>query len=148
MGQSWLIIERLENWKVDKTNGFSFFGLSSRHHKFASEIRKDDVLYCYVSSRISAFTDSRVVQDAQIKTTRRATYRDFYDQTFAFYFVTAPLLVLPREKWVPIKELISDLDLTRGRAAWSALFQTSIRKLSTHDAAVLKSRLEKAAQEK
>jgi hypothetical protein len=50
MEQSWLIIERFENWEVDQKNSFSFFGLPDRYHKAASEIGKGDVLYCYVSS--------------------------------------------------------------------------------------------------
>jgi len=67
MDQDWLIIERLENWEADQANGFSFFGLPRRYKTSASEIKKGDKVYCYVSSRISAFSDVREVTAAGIK---------------------------------------------------------------------------------
>jgi hypothetical protein len=52
MEQHWLIIERLENWKADCENGFSFFGLPPRYKSVSSIIRSGDKVYCYVSSGI------------------------------------------------------------------------------------------------
>ena len=42
MPQSWLIVERLENWEVDQRNRFSFYGLPKHLGKTASKIDKDD----------------------------------------------------------------------------------------------------------
>jgi hypothetical protein len=64
---------------------------------------------------------------------------------FAYYFTTAPILVVPVR--IGSQNLISELELTRGRTAWSALFQTSIRKLSGHDAQLLKCKMERAAEQ-
>jgi hypothetical protein len=145
MGQSWLIIERIENWKADQKSEFSFFGLPDRYRKTASEIRKGDKVFCYVSSGISAFSDIREVRDTGIKRVKAQSREDIYDTNFGYYFTTSPLLVLSREKWVPIGELGSILELTKGRKAWSAVFRTSIRKLTARDASALRRALVRAA---
>jgi len=142
MAQSWLIVERDENWKVDAANRFSFFGLPNRYQKFAAEIAKGDLVFCYVSSGKSAFADIRIVQETGLKRLKVQSY----DSAFAFYFSTASVLVLPRENWVSIRDIDSELELTRGRKDYRPLFQTSIRKLSEHDAALLKRKLEDAAK--
>jgi hypothetical protein len=91
IGQSWLIIERAENWDVDATNNFSFFGLSDCYRKMAAEVAEQDSLFCYVSSTRSAFADIRKVQETGLKRLKV----QFYDAAFAFCFATAPVLVLP-----------------------------------------------------
>ncbi|KAF0207150.1 MAG: hypothetical protein FD139_3568 [Methylocystaceae bacterium] len=141
MGQGWLIIERFENWEVDAANNFSFFGLPSRHRKIATEIVKGDRVYCYVSSGRSSFSDIRVVQETGLKRLKEQAY----DSAYTFAFSTTPLLVLPRASWIPIKEVVGELDLTRGRADYRPLFQTSIRKLTEHDAAFLDKEMRDAA---
>ncbi len=143
MPQAWIIIERFENWEVDEANKFSFFGLSNRYRNVASEIAAKDVIFSYVSSGRSAFADMRIVREAGLKTLKIQSY----DSPFAFYFSTAPLLVLPRQRWLSIKEVVADLDLTRGRADYRPLFQTSIRKITEHDAKLLKRKLEQAANQ-
>lgn len=141
MQQSWLIIERIENWEVDAANSFSFFGLSDRYRKPAGQIEKGDLVFCYVSSGKSALSDIRAVQETGLKPLKVQSY----DSAFALYFSTRPVLVLPRENWVRIKDVASELDLTRGRADYRPLFQTSLRKLTEHDSKVLQARLEQAA---
>lgn len=140
--QAWLIVERLENWEVDKANNFSFFGLSERYRKTASEIKKDDLVFCYVSSGISAFSDIRLVSDATLRQLKTQSY----NSAFANCFATAPVLVLARDKWIPIKDVEEELDLTRGQANWRSKLQTSIRRLSPHDATLLRGKLEEAAE--
>jgi hypothetical protein len=141
MEQHWLIVERPENWKADQKNGFSFFGLPPRYRQVASEIKKGDKVYCYVSTGVSSFSDIRVVVDEGVKETKEDSFHDIYDRTFAYYFTTSPVLILPRKDWVPLKQLISMLELTKSRtpASCRAVFQTSIRKLSPEDAALITS---------
>lgn|SRR5215208_981607 len=137
--QHWLIIERLDNWAADQENGFSFFGLPPRYRSVSSQMKKGDKVYCYVSSKISAFADIRVVRDAGIKKMKEDSSEDIHNRNFAYYFTTAPLLVLPREKWIPLTRLASALELTKERTVMSlrAVLQTSIRKLSVVDAELL-----------
>ena len=139
MEQNWLIVERVENWEVDQQNGFAFFGLPPRYKNVSCEIKSGDKVYCYVSSGISAFSDIRVVRDAGIKEIKEDSFHDVYNRNFAYYFTTTPVLILPRKEWVPLSQLASALELTRGRSPSSqrAIFQTSIRKLLPNDAKLL-----------
>lgn len=142
MAQAWLIIERFDNWEVDAHKNFSFFGLPDRYRKAAAEIAKGDLVFCYVSSGISAFSDVRVVQETGLKKMKIQSYGD----NFAYYFETAPVLVVPRGNWIPIKRIAAELDLTKDRKDYRPLLQTSIRKLTAQDAKLLQSKLLEAAE--
>jgi hypothetical protein len=146
----WLIVERVENWEADQANRFSFFGLPPRYGKVSAQIKKWDNVYCYVSSRISAFSDIRVVREPGIKEMKSGSFEDIYSRDFAYYFSTSPVLVLRRESWVPLSQLESMLELTRDRTPSSrrAIFQTSIRKISSVDASLIAAAMKSAgAQE-
>jgi hypothetical protein len=147
MEQNWLIIERLENWEADEKNGFSFFGLPRRYRNIASQITKGDKVYCYVSG-VGAFSDIRAVRDPGIKEIKEDSFHDIYTRNFACYFTTSPIVVLPRESWIPLYKLVPFLELTKERTPSSrrAIFQTSIRKLSTADAKLLSARIKSAAE--
>src|SRR5262249_1509688 len=121
MARAWLIVERLQNWKVDEENGFSFFGLSDRYRKISSEIAANDLIICYVSGGPRAFSDIRMVKESGLRELEKQSYKS----NFAYCFSTMPILVLPRKKWVPLEEVASELDLARGRN-YQVSFQTSI----------------------
>jgi hypothetical protein len=137
---SWLIVERLENWEADRAANFSFFGLSNRYRKLAGMVAQGDLFFSYVSSGISAFADMRMVRSAGLKPLRHDTK---YDSGFSSYIETASVVVLDRARWLPLKEIASELELTKSREDWRPLFQTSIRALSPHDGRLLKVRIEK-----
>jgi hypothetical protein len=101
MERYWLIIERLENWEADRANDFAFFGLPRRYRRAAAEVTQNDRVICYVSSKISAFSDIRVVRETGINPVKR-TMQDAYDRSFEFFFSTSPTLILPRIAWVPL----------------------------------------------
>jgi hypothetical protein len=143
MAQSWLIIERIENWEIDRAADFQYFGLSNRYRNTVANIAEKDLVFCYVSGQ-SAFADVRVVREAGLKPMKIQYYFD----DFPLYIATAPLLVLPREKWIPVKEVADQLEMTRDRKDYRAMFQMSIRRLSPHDATFLNGRLEKAVNER
>jgi hypothetical protein len=126
MAQSWLIVERVENWAVDEANRFSFFGISSRYRVLAAQIEKGDLIFCYVSSGKSAFSDIRIVLETGLKRLQVQSY----DSAFELSFTTKSVLVLPRSDWIAIKDIAQELELTRGRNDYRGLFQTSLRKLS------------------
>ena len=46
----WLIVERYENWVVDRARGFATLGFPERMKKRASQLRAGDLLFVYVSS--------------------------------------------------------------------------------------------------
>ncbi len=139
--QGWMIIERLENWEVDASNNFSFFGLKERYRKSAGEIAAGDLVFCYVSSGRSAFADIRLVKETGLRPLKVQPYYS----AFPYSFATTPSLILPQHKWLPLREIVSDLDLTHGRDEYRSLFQTSIRKLTEHDVALLERKLKERA---
>jgi hypothetical protein len=135
MEQHWLIVERLENWEADKQNRFSLFGLPRRYRNVASQVKRGDRVYCYVSG-IGAFSDIRAVRDPGVKEVKEDSFHDIYSRNFPYYFTTSPILVLPRERWIPLSQLVSALELTKERTPSSlrAIFQVCFRKLSRADA--------------
>jgi predicted RNA-binding protein len=145
--QHWLIVERIDNWEADRANNFAFFGLPPRYGGIAAKINKGDKVYCYVSSSISAFSDIRVVREAGIRKLNPDSVEDIYNRDFAYYFSTSPVLVLTRERWVPLSQVVSKLEFIKDRTAWSrrAIFQTSIRKLSSIDASIIETAVNSAA---
>jgi hypothetical protein len=142
MAQSWLIVERLENWEVDAANNFSFFGLSNRYSRTVSAIAENDLVFCYVSG-VGAFSDIRRIEENGLKALKNQSY----SSAFPFSLSTKPVLIVSRSKWVPIKSVASELDLTRGKTDYRNLFQTSIRKLTEHDSSFLEEKLRSAANE-
>lgn len=142
MAQSWLIIERIENWQADKASGFSMFGLSSRYESTAASMAKGDAVFCYVSSGISSFSDIRVITETQVRPRRGLVN---YDSNFDYHLGTAPALILEPARWLPLKEVLNELDLTKGRKEWRQMFRTSLRRLTSHDATLLRARLEARA---
>ncbi len=128
--QYWIIVERLENWKADKKDNFTKFGLKNRNRQVASSIEKGDILISYISSRISSFAD---IREATASGVAHLKSEDDYDTAFELYVATSPKLVLDRPKWLPVKEIVTSLELTMERKEWASLFRTSLRKLSEKD---------------
>jgi hypothetical protein len=64
-----------------------------------------------------------------------------------FISLPAPIIVLSRDKWIPLSKLASELELTKDRPPPSqrALLQTSIRKLSPADAQLLTTAISRVA---
>lgn len=122
-------VERIENWKVDKENDYSFYGLPERHVKKASAVAKGDILLAYVSSGLSAFTGARrVVSDDLVK----LAFGGDYDVACPYALSTEPIVSLEPSQWVPVRSLVDKLDLTRSRD-WRQQFRTSIKPISEPD---------------
>lgn len=130
----WMFVERLENWKVDEAEGFRRFGIPDRKGRIASQIRKGDHLIFYVSSGISAFSD---IREAMTDGTQALRFGGEYDTAFPISVATRPILVLPREKWVPIKLYLSKLSFTAGKKDWRQTMRNSVRQLECADGETL-----------
>lgn len=128
---TWLIVERLENWEVDRDSDFSRFGLPERLERRASEVRKGDRLVAYVSSGISAFADVRQATSDGVEKLR---FGGDYDTAFPICIRTESLFSLDRPQWVPIRTLVSELSFTKGKRDWRQLMRNSLRLLSQSDA--------------
>jgi hypothetical protein len=130
----WLLVERLENWNVDRSEQFRQFGLPRGKKKLGDLIKTGDLLIFYVSSGISSFAD---VREARADGLLKLGLEGDYDSPYPWRVMTKPVLTLPRDRWVPIKSLIADLSLTAGRPDWRQCMRTSLRRLERGDATVI-----------
>ena len=129
----WLMIERLENWQVDEAEGFKRFGLSEAAAKRAAKIDAGDLLFFYVSSGISAFSDIRI---ATSKSVIKLSMGGDYDTGYPFALQTRPHAILDRKCWLPMREMASKLAFSAGKD-WRQLLRTTLRKLDDTDGALL-----------
>jgi hypothetical protein len=141
----WLLVERLENWRLDRQDGFQKFGLPDRKVGLGRLIKKGDLLFFYVSSGRSCFADIREAREPSVSKLRLG---GDYDMAFPWCVLTKPLLTLPPEAWVPIQSLIAELSFTRGRADWRQLMRNTLRKLETDDAAQIMRAMQSATKKK
>lgn len=142
--KTWLIVERIENWTVDKESNFDKFGFSSRLERRASQIEKGDTLIVYVSSGISSFSDIRRVTSEKLQ---KLKYGGDYDSAFPVCVQTESVFDLPRASWVPIKELVSTLSFTKNKADWRQVMRNSLRILEHSDAEIIMSRMKGALKD-
>ena len=133
----WIFVERLENWLVDQSEGFERFGLSATSAKRAGEIKKGDQLVFYVSSGISALAD---VREAVADGVERLRFGGDYDTAYPAAVRTKPALILPRGKWLPMRDVAPYLPMFQGKD-WRWSMQFTLRKLSDRDGVILIERM-------
>lgn len=142
MSNYWLIVERPENWEIDKNDNFIHFGLSERRKKLGNQVKMEDFLISYISGGISAFADIRRVIANGTHRLRGSSY----DTGFPICLKTEPYLILPRNKWIPIKELLDKLSLLNEAKDWRQTVRGSIKKLSQSDSSIIINAMWKATE--
>lgn len=145
MPNYWLLIERIENWRIDQTEGFRGFGIPERKRKVAEKIKKDDLLIFYVSSGISALADVRKATEDGVFTLR---YGGGYDVAYPFCIRTRPYLTLERSDWVSFKALVPRLSLTKDKSDWRQMMRNSILPVNPEDAELMIDRMRSASRQK
>ena len=143
MPNYWLIVERFENWEVDKENLFAFFGIPDHKRALAERIAEGDQLITYISSGIASFADVRQARSGGFI---RLRHGGDYDTAFGLAIPTEPVVVLPRNKWLPINTFVECLDLTRGKKDWRQVVRQSLRSLSVSDGKLLKDRIKRESE--
>lgn len=139
----WLLVERLENWEVDRREGFLRFGLPENKRVLAGQIKKGDILIFYISSGISKFAD---VREATADGTTKLAYGGDYDTGYPLSISTLPRLSLNRDKWVSLHGLVSQLTLTSGKRDWRQIMRTSLRRLDESDANIIIEAMKRASK--
>jgi hypothetical protein len=133
----WLIVERMENWKVDASNKFAYFGITDAKKKLANEIRAGDRIFVYVAG-VRCFADVRCARKDGIRPLRMGG--DYLD-SYPWCLDTSPLFTLPPEKWLPVKEVVNKVSFLNGLKDWRQSFRTSLRALDKSDANILDAQL-------
>mgnify|MGYP003565319095 CR=1 FL=1 len=128
--QFWLICERPENWVIDKQQGFTRFGLKKRYKKSADKVNIGDFVFTYIGGKKSCLADIREIIAPGTKPFRSISD---YDAAFDIFLETKPYLILPKENWIPFRQIKDKLEMTRGKEHWYHCFRASIRKISNFD---------------
>ena len=140
---NWLIIESLENWKVDEKNGFLHFGFTKRFYRLKDLIKAGDQLFTYVTG-VRAFSDIREVTKDGLRTLPMG---GDYERSLPYCIDTKVLLVLPRDSWLPIHDVKDQLNLTAGKKYWSMILRAAPRRIEEDDAELLAGVMQKKSQE-
>ena len=140
----YMIVERIENWQIDKKSNFELFGIPRRFEKTAREIKRGDLLIVYVSSGISAFSDVRRVTSDKLEKLR---FGGDYDTAFPFCVKTESVFVLDRHSWLPIKGLINSLSFTKGRKDWRQTMRNALRRIEASEADLIISMMKRKGKD-
>jgi hypothetical protein len=141
MPSYWLIVERYDNWRVDRANNFCHFGVADRKKATAMKIKPGDLLVGYVSGK-SCFSDLRKVLSPPII---RLRLGGPYDAPFSIALSTEPLIIPPEENWIPVKELAARLSFLNA-TDWRQSFRSSLRPIPEADGRLLEWALKNAAR--
>ena len=142
---TWLVVERLENWEADRDAGFTLFGISQYVVKRAQNICLGDRLVVYVSSGVSCFADIRRITSSEID---RLGFVEYYDNIFPYCIRTESVLALDRPSWVPIKGMIRELSFTKEKRDWRQVMRNAFRLMSVRDAKLIVGNMERSVHGK
>lgn len=139
MSSYWMIVERYENWVVDRDEGFQRFGISQKKEMLAKQLETGDLLVVYISG-LGCFSDLRRVRSASLV---RLKYGGSYDSPFSSAIATEPTLTLPEEKWVRAASLAAKLTFL-AKPDWRQSFRHSLRRLPEPDGKIIEGALRQA----
>lgn len=132
--QCWLLVERLENWKVDRDSGFLVLGIGERKKATAEKMKPGDLIITYVSSGRSCFVDIRTVTGSGVRRSKRGL---IYDDVYPYEIDTSPLKILPEEKWIKVHTLVGKLSFLDPCKDWRQVMRNAIRQLDGKDSKIL-----------
>jgi hypothetical protein len=140
MAGYWLIVERYENWLVDRSENFRRFGLSERKVKPAERINPGDILITYVS-RKACFADARRVRKPTMSRMRGGGP---YQEPFSAALLTEPLVILDEDEWIPVSAVADQLSFLQTKRDWRQCFRNTLRVLAEADGNMILSRVKSA----
>ena len=141
MARYFINVMRLQNWRVDHDNKLQLIAIGEGKLKFASKFKAGDKIITYVSSRKSCFVGIRTIVTGELKSSRRDLG---YDEPYFNYIETKAEIVLPEEKWVPIKSILEKLEVTKGKKYWMNMFMGAFKEITMKDYNFLERRLKLA----
>lgn len=144
---TWILTASVDNHRATEAAGFSVIGIKERNRRRAMEIEPGDVIVLYLT-RVMAFAGAiRVTGDLYEDRTPIWPGKPGNPDLYPWRFATEPLVVLPREAWVPAASVQAELEHVRKWPAehWKLAFQGQLRTVSGADADLLLDRLHAAA---
>lgn len=131
---NWLIVERYENWLVDKQNGFRKIGFAKKKEGTIERFKKGDQLIIYIASGKSCIAGIREV----LVDTPEYVNDLIYQEIYPIRIETRSITSLPEEHWIKIHRFIGKLSFTKNIRDWRQIFRHTIRELHQKDASILK----------
>lgn len=119
----------MDNWMVDRNQGFIRFGIPERRIKLAAKLSAGDYLITYVSGGRSAFSDIRTVIDGKLEKLR---FGGEYNGPYFAAVKTSPETILEEQDWLPVHEVKDNLALF-GDGDWRQYMRVSLRQISSED---------------
>ena len=145
--KTWMVVERLENWKVDCNGEFTTIAFPERCARRLGQFSEGDQLITYVASRISAFADIRQVISQADRPKYGAQSLGRYDSVYPITLRTKPILVLPIDKWIPFKSLADQLSFAKKLNDWRNVVRSALRELNEEDAAIIRATMRRSARD-
>lgn len=129
MTKYWLLVERYENWLIDKSQGFKKLGFSDRHLANVKKIQKGDKIVIYVTKKSGFAVVYEVVSPTY--------YRDtslIWDDIFPLRIEVKPQIVLKEDAFVPVRNVTNELSFLKDKKEnWGKCFQNPMRELNEQD---------------
>ncbi|MEO2280236.1 hypothetical protein [Pseudoalteromonas pernae] len=139
MSRYFINVMRYDNWLVDQERDLSLLAIGDSKVKFASSFEVGDKIITYVSSRKSCFTAIRTITSGDMKLSKKDLG---YDEPYFRYIDTKADVILEEHKWLPIKSMLGELELTKGKKYWMNMFMGAIKEISIEDFQVISKKFE------
>jgi hypothetical protein len=108
----WYFVESEHNWKQDKFNNFSHLGIDKKKFNL-KKFSIDDKIVMHITGE-KKVSDIRVIVDNSLHELPK-TFN--YDRPFEYCLKTKPIILLPKENWIPMDKFIYDLSIFKNRLA-------------------------------
>jgi hypothetical protein len=127
----WMAIETIDNWEVDRKNGFCFLGIVEYRIAKAHKVRAGDFIFVYVPSPYSGFADVRRVE---VDGVRPSSHARLYSVACSRGVATSPVISLDPAQFTLMRRLIGRLTFVRPGPLWGNSIRSSFRSIVASDA--------------
>jgi hypothetical protein len=136
---TWILTASVDNHAATAAREFSIIGIKQRNHKRAMEIEPGDILVLYLTKVMRFAGAIRIIGAMHEDRTRIWPGQPGNPDEYPWRFETEPIVVLPRERWIPADRLSTQLEHVQKwpQEHWKLAFQGQLRTVSSHDAGVL-----------
>ncbi len=134
--QAWLIVQRLENWRATKKLAYSKLGFADWMKAWAGKMVVGDSIFLYVASNKSV-----VAAHLRVSSKPFRESVGHWDEPFPIRVRTELVVGLDETTWLPVREILQDLSITKGKENWGQCFRRPIRLLTAEDADLLHQRM-------
>ena len=144
--KTWILTGSLENFRINAERGFDRIGFKERRRRQAEQMRPGDEIVFYVTG-VQEFGAIARVTSEMFEERETIWPAGRKDEIYPWRVEAEPVVVLEEERLIPAVGVVEELEHAAKWPAehWQLAFQGQLRTVSEHDAALLRERLEAAA---